>query len=200
MKEFGRPHGRFANISDYRRRQFFVEAAHLINTHKILSVGATLSTDEYRRLMPQKVREKFSVYAMCFLLSLMMNHKLAEHQGYTKKVSFILDRGNPNAQHVRQGHAMAMLWQKSGQFLHAGSLTFADDEDLCALQAADVIAWGVRRRVTGVPFGHAFSPIEGILDENLHHAEKAWTEEWLREVGESTLKSIERLEAAGKLV
>ena len=192
MKEFGRPHGRFARIGDCCRHELFAEVADLINHHKILSIGATISNEQYQKHIPQIVRDRFSVYAMCFLMTVVMNHKLAELSGYAKKVSFILDNGNPKAEHVRQGHAEAIRLQKAGQFLNVGSLVFGDDGDLGCLQAADVIAWGVRRRATNIPFGGSFSPIESILDETTKHAEHKWTDDWLQQLGGNIAERLER--------
>jgi hypothetical protein len=191
MKEFGRPHGRFASMSDVCRYQLFVEAADLINSHKLFSIGSTLSNHDYQTHMPQAVRDKYSVYAMCFMLTAVANHKLAELSNYRGNIPFILDSGNAYAKHVRQAHAVMLEWQHQGVPLNVGSLTFADDADFGVLQAADMIAWGVRRRVSGIPFGDIFTPIETILNDEKNHAEQEWKADWLKQLGERILRRIE---------
>jgi hypothetical protein len=194
MKEFG-PHGRFADISPCCRRELFLEIVELINSHKIASIAATLSNEEYKANIDEKVRDEFSVYGMCFILSVVMNHKLAVHKSYGERIPFILDTGNPHKGHVVSAHAAMIEWQKES-FLHVGGLHFEDDKDFGILQAADVVAWGVRRRTTGKPFGYAFEPIRDILNKQEGHGEADWKAEWLKEMSEGVMKRY--LEAKAK--
>jgi hypothetical protein len=187
MKDFGRPHGRLAEISDCCRRELFMEVAELINSQKLFSVAAMLSNDEYKEHFPQEARDKFSVYGMCFNLIVMLNHRLAQHMEYSGRVPVILDTGNPHANHVREAHA-AMIEDQKKRFLHLGSLTFDDDRDFGILQAADVIAWGVRKSATGKPLPYPFAPISAILSQAARHFEHSWEVGWLKEVGAALLR------------
>lgn len=69
---------------------------------------------------------------------------------------------------------LARLWfvmhhsVEPDNFLGLGSLTFDKDDCVPALQAADVIAWAVRRRATGYEFNAGFEPIEATLNERGH--------------------------------
>jgi hypothetical protein len=54
---------------------------------------------------------------------------------------------------------------------------------LGVLQAADVIAWGTRRLVTGVPFRYGFEPIRELVTSGDKHHTEPWKPEWLREFG-----------------
>jgi Protein of unknown function (DUF3800) len=171
MKEFYRPHGRFAYISDHLRQELFSEACYLIHKYRAVTMASTLSNQEYRACIPESVRKSFSVYAMGFSLIVMMNHKLAEFNKHTDPIpkahSFMLKRFQPVA------------------FLHLGSLTFDDDKVWGVLQASDLIAWGTRRRVSGVSFEPGgFSPIGNFLTlDDSHHAEIPWKLDWLKEFG-----------------
>lgn len=184
MKEFGK-HGKFRGMSTCCRRELFQEAAQLIDSHKVCSLNASLSNDEYKSNVPQSVRDRFSVYGMCFILSVVMNHHLARDSSppYHGRIPFILDSGNPYAWHVRRAHAMVLKMQREEMFLHAGSLTFDDDKDFGVLQAADVIAWGARRHVSGLPIPYAFEPIGDILQEANAHNRASWTPALLAELG-----------------
>ena len=181
------PYGRFANVSPGCRHKLFLEIAELINFHKLVSISATLSNAEYKANVDETVREEFSVYGMCFILSAVMNHKLAASKSYRKKIPLILDNGNPHKGHVVKAHAAMIEWQK-GTFLNVGGLHFEDDKDLGILQAADVVAWGARRRTTGKMFGHSFEPINDILNEQKGHGEADWKGEWLKEVSNAVMK------------
>jgi hypothetical protein len=187
MREFG-PHGRFANMTDRCRHELFLEVAALINSHKIFSIAATLSNEEYKTNFPKEGRDRFSVYGMCFILSVMINHKLAAQQSYGERTPFILDAGNPYKQHVVEAHASALRLQEE-TFLHVGLLTFDDDKEFGILQAADVIAWGVRRRATQISLG-AFEPVADILKEEKNHAEASWKSDWIKELGDALIRRI----------
>lgn len=178
MKEFGRPHGRFAVMTDVDRHELFAEATELINAHKIASIAAKITNAEYEAHVPQEVRDKFSAYGMCFNLAAVMNHQLAEHNSYKEKIAFFLDIGNPYASHVVKAHA-AMYQTQQEHFLHVGPLSFDDDKDFGVLQAADVIAWGTRRRASGIALDYPFNPIMGIFGEE-HHAEASWESHLLK--------------------
>jgi hypothetical protein len=197
MREFG-THGRFANISPCCRREFFLEIAELINCHKIASMAATLGNEEYKANVDEKVREEFSVYGMCFILAAVMNHKLAATKSYGKRIAFILDTGNPHKDHVVKAHATMIEWQKDS-FLNVGGLYFEDDRNLGILQAADIVAWGARRRRTGKPFGYAFEPINSILNRQEGHGEADWKAGWLKEVSEAVMKRYLKAKAMAAL-
>jgi hypothetical protein len=196
MREFG-THGRFAGMSPCCRRELFLETADLISSHKIASIAATLSNEEYKANVDEKVRKEFSVYGMCFILAAVMNHKLAASKSYGKRIAFILDTGNPHKDHIVKAHATMLEWQKES-FLNAGGLYFEDDRDLGILQAADIVAWGARRRRTRKPFGYSFEPINGILKRQEGHGEADWKAGWLNKVSGAVMKRY--LEARARQV
>jgi hypothetical protein len=191
MKEFGRPHGRFASISDSARRALFSEAVNLINQHKVGSLSCSISNADYHQHFSKEAREKFNVYGMCFLLTVVMNHGLADHNSYKEKIPFIMDSGNPYASQVRESHAYIIKELQNDASLHLGSLTFAEDTDFGILQAADVISWAARRRATKITLGDAFSPIEDIFKDEMKHLEASWRPEWIKQTWDRILKRIE---------
>jgi hypothetical protein len=79
------------------------------------------------------------VYGTAFILCACMTHLLAKHNNYDKRTPFLMDSGNPYADHVRGAHAE--LQEERWRHMNVGSLTFDDDEVRTPLQAADVIAW-----------------------------------------------------------
>jgi len=189
MKEFGRPHGRFAKMSDCCRREFFLEAAELIREHRIGSLSVSLANKEYAEHIPPEVRNKFSVYAMCFTLAVAGTDQLAIKNRAPGKIPLILDSGNPYADHIRKSHASVRVWQQSGEFTHIGSLTFADDKDFGILQAADLIAWTARRRATRIDLGYSFSPLASLFEPH-RHSEAKWEPEALQKLGTFLLEQI----------
>lgn len=152
---------------------------------------------EYETYFPEEWRREFSPYGMCFLLALMTSHKLAEGQ-YSGRIPFILDIGNPYANHVREAHATALQMQKE-TFLHAGGLYFDDDAEFGVLQAADVIAWGSRRIASGGMFPPGMEPIAKILLKEQAHHEHPYKTEWLMKLGEALSNKLIELRAKEEL-
>lgn len=177
MKEFGQ-HGECAGISECCRRELFLEVRDLVRSHSICTIAATLSNSEYEGMIQPEARDSYSVYAMCYIMALMMNHKLASDR-YAGEIPIIFDKGNPNSNFIREAHAAALELQKSGTFLHAGALCFDDDAEFGSLQAADVIAWGVRRELSNAPFPPGMEPIKDLLAPEAGHNKNAWKSELL---------------------
>jgi hypothetical protein len=88
-----------------------------------------------------------------------------------------MDTGNSYKQHAIDSHAVLLEFQKS-QPVNAGRLEFDSDDKILALQAADVIAWSVRRRLTG-NFKNGFEPLPHLF--NLDHVEQPLEEDWMIE-------------------
>jgi hypothetical protein len=196
MKEFGQ-HGRFGDLSQPERRKLFEDAARLISTYRVGSISASLSNDEYRTKLPSEVRKVFSVYGMCFLLSVFGTQVLAEGNSHTGKIPIIMDSGNPYAGHVRESHAsIQQIQREAGHFLNIGALAFDDDEHFGILQAADMISWGARRRASNVSFSGGFAPIESIFADRTRHAEARWMPKWLTELGEHLNDAIAKQKGA----
>ena len=168
MKDFGQ-HGRFASMPPEQRRVLFDRAASLVNRHKVYSFAATLDATQYRAIIGRTLGKRFSIYGMCFVGAVLGNYLLAKQNGYPHKIPFMLDAGNPNAEHVREAHKGLLEMQTSGHHpLNLGGLSFDDDEAITPLQAADVVCWAVRRKATGKPFVAGFEPLLGILDDPAH--------------------------------
>jgi hypothetical protein len=63
------------------------------------------------------------------------------------------------------------------------TVEFRKDESLNALQAADMVCWGVRRRLAGTfPFG--YEPLQELFGEG-HHIDVPYKEEWMRGVADT---------------
>jgi len=66
------------------------------------------------------------------------------------------------------------------RFINAGGLTFATDEKIRALQAADLISWSVRRKITA-DFNHGFETLVDVFTEP--HIQQPFQPEWMEEIG-----------------
>jgi hypothetical protein len=188
MKEFGK-NGRFRHMTGSCRYELFSEIQELVNHCKLYSIAATINNALNKKIVASEIRRKMGVYGMCFLLTVVMNHKIAAFHKHTGKIPFILDTGNPHKGQLVEGHAEAIRMQRE-TFMNVGGLHFEDDRDFGILQAADVIAWGVRRRTTGIALPKSFSPIERILERNRSHEQQELTSEWMREISGNIMKGL----------
>lgn len=177
MKEFGPPHGRHSHLSFDERFALFSDVASLINCQKVHSVAATLRYEQYIKL-DEEIKKHISVYGVCFMLCAHTCFANAMYNQYYGNLAFVLEAGNKYAEHVRRAHygMMEMTKQKT-IWVHSGSLTF-EPKKLSILQAADVIAWGVRRCDSGKWPNKSYEPIAKIFNER--HDQKKWTDELLK--------------------
>jgi hypothetical protein len=182
MKEFGR-HGKYGGMSYCCRRELFLRVVELIQSHKAFSFDVGITNADYTELLPEAAREQFGVYAMCFHMAVMVSHKMAENSGSKEKIPFIMDAGNPYKGQIVKAHAFMLKMFQKHVFINAGGLFFDDDKEFGVLQAADVIAWGARRRASNLPLHKGFEPIATILDDPKFHHPDAWKREWLADLG-----------------
>jgi hypothetical protein len=170
MKDFGR-HGRFADMKDDKQLKIFNRVAELIEYHKIYSMSASLEHKDYLDSFSVETRQNHSAYELCFLGAVLGNSKLAQRNNYQDPIAFVVDSGNPYAKQVSLAHReMEKLCREGGFPSNIGNLTFANDELVSALQAADVICWGARRKATLMRFPVGMAPIEPLLDIAHGHA------------------------------
>jgi hypothetical protein len=180
MKEFG-IHGRHGHLRYLERLALFTDVADLINHNKICSVAATLRREQYDNINNIKFKKQIGVYGICFMLCDHTCFANAIYNKYYGEMAFILESGNHHANHIRKAHQGMMKMREANLvWVNAGSLTFAP-KMLSALQAADVIAWGVRRQTLGKKFEHGFEPIATIFDEK-KHIQLNWSDESLNNI------------------
>jgi hypothetical protein len=180
MKDFGAD----GLLSDYLdRRALFSDLATIVNRRKAVSIGATVMTENYRysAAVFRKV-PKFGFHSLCFLMSAIQQAKFVLSKGYEHDVPYMLD-GECNAEdELRLAHKF--ITNKLPEYpcphpYKAAGIMFEDDKKFPALQAADVIAWTVRREKANHPFPDGFEPLAGILEVN--HRRPDFEDEWMTE-------------------
>jgi len=180
MKDFAQ-HGRFKGWSARARTALFTDLAEIIMEHKRYSIAARLMPSEYNRhfsaFPPDR---KLSIYSMCFLMLAMVQGRYAENSKYKDKIPFLMDDGNKYWAEVKHAHNFLANAFQEIYPVHVGSLSFGDDKEVRALQAADVIAWTVRRKISGGAFTNGFEPLLDVLGET--HLEHPVEEAWMAEI------------------
>jgi hypothetical protein len=177
MKEFGK-HGRLGYIDYPTRYELFKELSGVINCYKIYSVAVSLGHDQYKKLLSNKKRKEISLYGLCFMLCAYQCFAMAKANQYYGDIAFLVEEGNEHCEDVRRAYRGMMKMKEEGAaWIIGGSLTL-EPKKLSPLQAADVIAWGVRRKVSGKPIGKGFQPIANIFDGK--HIQSKYTDELLK--------------------
>jgi hypothetical protein len=191
MKEFGK-HGRLKCFSYAERESIFTEVAEIINRHRIVSIASILNKDSFESYVHKKIRERLGFYGFCFHLCITINDEQAWHNNYKDRIAFLLDDGNTHKNHIIAARDAILHSRKTDPHYlpHTGSITFDDDKYISALQAADVIAWGVRRRSNGKKLDKGFEPIAQILDAD-DHWQTSWEDKMLIDLSEFLLKECE---------
>jgi Protein of unknown function (DUF3800) len=174
MREFG-PDGRFKDLSHDDRRTLFGDLVKAINEHKLMSTAGTLTSDLYRQTF--RGVTKLSMYAACFCNVAMVCGIGLEKRGQHRwPLAFTLDKGNNYKAQIIESKPVIMK-----TFPRVSRICFDSDDNVVALQAADVLSWAVRRDLSGT-FAHGFEPLKDLFD--LQHLNVEYKEEWMKGVAE----------------
>lgn len=173
MREFT-PNGVFRALNHDTRRALFTDLVSAINEHKLMSLGATLTADQYRRHFDGLT--KFSMYGACFSNFVMLSGEGLEAYGRHRwPLSYFLDDGNNYKAQIIEGKPALLK-----AFPRIAVIDFLSDSNVNALQAADVVSWAVRRHLSGESFRHGLEPVKNLFSE--YHLVFDYKEEWMREV------------------
>jgi hypothetical protein len=182
MREFG-PSGKLKEYPETSLRSLFTDLVAIITEYKRFSIAATLSRAQYLTHFARfaKTHKRVnSIHSTCFLLLAVFQGRQADHDGYGCNINFVLDDFTKNKQEVIGAHRFLVDTFQKEYPTHVGALDFGDDKKVSALQAADVVAWTVRRIRAGLPLRKGFEPLAGILNDP--HLEKQFAETWMEEI------------------
>ena len=160
MKEFARPYGRLARVSDSKRKELFYDLVYLINKHKAYGLTVAVDNPEFQNLFsPQTFRSHLSSTSFAFLWCMILNHSLVKGHSRLDKMAYVIARSPQNAQMTDCYNFWTSYESIEGKEF-AGSLTFDTPKAANALQAADLVAWANLRKHVGRAFDDGFEPLE----------------------------------------
>jgi hypothetical protein len=177
------------HLSPRSTRGLFLGVVDLINSHKYASIAATINHDQFKKLVHEEIREHVGMHFFCFLLCAFQNHMQAEYMKFNERIAFLLEQPCEHGDEILAAHKAIIIDQETKEF-HMGTIGFADKK-ISALQAADVIAWGVRRRISGLSFPFGFEPILKILESEDHLQDK-WQDDAFIALSEWAEKEIDK--------
>lgn len=169
MKDFGRPNGKLGYLTDNERYYLFINIAGIINSHKIYSIAGVIDQKQYRDILQLNKRKEMSPYGLCFVLCAHANHIEARNNNRKHDIAYLMSEVSEHKGQILKSHALMKRTQEDGSMpLHMGRITFEYPKYVPALQAADVIAWGVNRRLRNLPFDQGYDFIEQIITGQKH--------------------------------
>jgi len=115
------------------------------------------------------------MYGASFVQVAMINGIQLRNDGSKDPVRYRLDAGNRHKDQIVEGHAV-LLASEEQHPLNIGSLEFDSDSNVAALQAADVVAWAVRRKLVSA-LKSGFEPLADLFDD--YHVQVDYNEEWM---------------------
>ena len=159
MCEFGK-NNRYGHLNSEARRTLFEDVARVINDNKAMSIASTLRSEDYHQAFDGLT--ELSMYGASFLQVAMMNDAAMKKGGFKGSINYLLDTGNPYRSDVDHAEK-EMATSKGDHRFNFGSIRFESDDDNFALQAADVVSWSARRRLSSV-LKSGFEPLQEILE------------------------------------
>jgi hypothetical protein len=178
MREFG-TRGKLRDVRSEDRRAFFTDLVKIINDNKTYSVASSLSCEKYKQAFDGLT--ELSMYGASFVQVAMINGIQLRNGGSKDPVTYRLDAGNRYKDQIVEGHTV-LLASEEQHPLNIGSLEFDSDSNVAALQAADVVAWAVRRKLA-LALKSGFEPLADLFDD--YHVEVEYNQEWMTGVADT---------------
>jgi Protein of unknown function (DUF3800) len=167
MKEFARPNGRLAYLTDDERRAIFSDLVYLINTQKAWSLTIEVDHLEFQQFFPLKeYRGLFGAVPLAFIWGMVLNGSIMRTlDAKYRKMAYMVAKSSDNPSIV-DSHSFMQSYEENAGLDHTGSLTFETPRGINALQAADMVAWANRRKCVGMGFTQGYEPLE-LLTRNV---------------------------------
>ena len=204
MKEFARPHGRFAHLTDNERESLFDDLVQLINRAKKYSTSVRVNNLDFRQFFPaEKYKGLFGPSPLAYLFCLIVNSVFLRSKGETNPIAYLVAESDDNSQ-LADVHAAWRIvedrYQESQKLSRTGAIAFDWPKNICALQASDLIAWSNRRHAINVPFNQGFAPLRYLTDsKEVQHKVMHFHFEVTAERAQSLAQSIDNGEAFRKI-
>lgn len=164
MKDFS-PHGRFSHFTEAAKVALFRDLSEVIRQNALVGILTAVDTESYRRTISRDaVEQLFSPYAFLFRMSVELVASWAERYYQQEKIVYLLDFGNRYRAQIEDMYGVMKREQAAGQNYHLGPLSFDDDREYMALQAADMLAYETKKEFAR-KIGRSKRPRRGLFSE-----------------------------------
>jgi hypothetical protein len=139
--------GYFTGMREEFRRLKIRELSEVITAHKPMGLSCSLRWDDYKRILRGRIPSDMdNPYVLLFWGILRLMHEWQRHLGGYHKVDFDFDEQGADAiQAVKWYPEIKARVPEPYKSMLGRTPTFLDDEEVVPLQAADMLAWHVRR-------------------------------------------------------
>lgn len=139
--------GQFLGWSERARDRKVLNLAKIISSHDLWSIQCSVSRDDYIRIIrPVAPRGLGNPYFECFFATIVSLARFHHQQGITTPVDFVFDeQGGLGAEAVMMYEYVKGFQLPEVAAMLGSTPIFRDDRKVVPLQAADMLAWHVRR-------------------------------------------------------
>jgi hypothetical protein len=169
MTDFVRPHGIHVGMHYEMKLALFTALTKAIRRNRLYSISLAIPKVDFKQLVaPDISKELMQPYTMAFFMAVMTNNAVATVHGFDDRIAYLVDHGSFDDQ-LNEAHKLVLEWEMVTKLSsHTGPMTFDNDDNNNALQAADVIAWVARRRRdAALTLGGEFTPLQKLFDHQI---------------------------------
>lgn len=160
MKEFARPDGRLAYLSDDERRSLFADLVYLINRNKLYSMTVVVGNAEFQQYFPKYCfRGYMGSAALAFLWCMLLNHLNVKSEERMAPMAYVVARSDVNSE-LADCYNFWRSYEVRITAEYTGAFGIEEPRRVNALQAADMVAWANLKRHRGENFDRGFEPLE----------------------------------------
>lgn len=196
MKEAHSVRGPFRGWSDPKRDLKLAKLARVIRRYKSDTFQYTIDRSEYLdKVKPAAPRNLGSAHYVCTFGIVAMITRYLEERNFTGKVDFIFDQqSGVSADIPLFFEYMTRNLSKAQRAMIARTPQFGDKRDFLPLQAADMLAWHLRREYES---GDVADRLRKILPENSAHLSTHVPSEMLRiwQEGMSQIRGASKIQS-----
>jgi hypothetical protein len=196
-QQFEHRHSQFYGFTEAERDARLIKLGKVINRQAGCGIVSVIPIEQYRRLFGGKFGP--AVRDRPYFLSLfgMMTSLIKLLKTPDDRIDFIFDTLDEHSKTLLLAHYERYVALAPAQFRGAGPALpkFAREEDCLPLQAADMIAWHVRRHYWDAHLGRDTDPSNADLADLLktdHDILDRWNRERLEQASAVLLKSLEK--------
>jgi hypothetical protein len=141
---------------------FLSEIAEVINRHKFFSLSVCVPQSDFEAALPVDAAKRvMSPYAFAFFCAVIINQKVSDNLDVADNMAYLVDSGSVSAVQMIEAHTEL----KRHGHGRTGAMAFDTDDNVSALQAADVFAWCARKRHIDGNLTGELSPLERIFSD-----------------------------------
>ncbi|MDJ0642541.1 MAG: DUF3800 domain-containing protein [Erythrobacter sp.] len=185
MVEANRRKGEFAGISKNDRDKKLRRLAEIVRDHVEFGISIAIPHADYKRVFENQLMKSYDTpYVLAH--NLMMNRvdKVLNEIGNADEVDVIFDRQLDREQIITRSYALLEKQPNyPGRKRFPTSPVFADDKRALPLQAADMLAWHIRRSYRdGIDRLRGLSTAGQVIADEILAVNELWVENDLREM------------------